>query len=90
MSCYNRGYWDSWPRQAQNQTAIQSPEAEADQDQKTIFKEIGNVHIDINNENILVAVLVLVAVLTGTLDGAGVQALLSRFFGGFGGQPAPR
>ena len=86
MSCYYRSGWNSWPRQTQNQdqaqlqaqAQAQAQEAEQDQNQRTIFREIGNVHIDIDNENILVAVLVVVAFLSGALDGPGVQTLLDR------------
>ena len=78
MSCYYRynSGWSGSPRQNQDQVHVQA--ADSDQDQKNVFREIGNVHIDIDNTNILVAVLVVVAWLSGQLDGAGIEALLSR------------
>ena len=89
MSCYYRSgcCHSSWPKfeqeqdqaQVQVQAQAQAQEAEQDQNQRNVFREIGNVHIDIDNENILVAVLVVVAVLTGALDGTAVQGMLDRF-----------
>ncbi len=89
MSCYYRSgcYHAPWSRmeqeneQAQAQVQAQAQAQDQDQNQRNVFREIGNVHIDIDNENILVAVLVVVAVLTGSLDGTAVQSLLDRFVG---------
>jgi Ser/Thr protein kinase RdoA (MazF antagonist) len=89
MSCYYR-YSNGWTRsreqeleqeQAQRQAQAQAQAQDQDQEQKqkNVFKEIGNVHIDMFNDNVLVAVLVVVAWLSGHLDGAGIQELLDRF-----------
>ncbi len=65
--------------QAQLQAQGQAQDQDQDQDQQTIFREIGNVSINIDNENIAVAVLAILGVLLGSLDGPGVQSLLDRF-----------
>ena len=65
--------------QAQAQAQAQAQGQDQDQNQKTVFKEIGNVNIEIDNENIVVSVLAILAVLLGTLDGNGVQTLLDRY-----------
>ena len=77
MSCY----WDRRYSQSQDQDQAQAQRQDQDQDQnqRQIFREIGNVHIDIENENISVAVLAILAFLLGELDGPGIQALLDRY-----------
>ena len=57
MSCYNRNGWGNspWNRPAQGQVQAQAQGQEAEQESRAIFREIGNVNIDIDNENILVA-----------------------------------
>jgi hypothetical protein len=44
-----------------------------------MFKEIGNVNISIDNENIAVAVLAILGVLLGGIDSAGVQTMLDKY-----------
>ena len=80
MCCYcNRRLWLRQNQlQTQAQAQAQAQDQDQDQNQKTIFKEIGNVHIDIDNENIAVAVLAILGFLAGSLDGAGVQSLMDR------------
>jgi Ser/Thr protein kinase RdoA (MazF antagonist) len=86
MSCYYR-YNSGWNRsreqeleqeQAQRQAQAQAQDQDQDQNQRNVFREIGNVHIDMFNDNVLVAVLVAAAVITGAIDGPGVQALIDR------------
>lgn len=62
-----------------SQFQAQAQLQDQDQNQKTIFKDIGNVNIEIDNQNIAVSVLAILAFLAGTLDGAGVQSLLNRY-----------
>ncbi len=80
MSCYwDRGYWRAqYQNQAQAQAEAQAQDQDQDQNQRAIFKEIGNVHIDIDNENISVAVLAILAVFLGALDATGIQELMNR------------
>ena len=83
MWCYcNRRLWLQRQDQAQAQAQAQAQLQDQDQNQKTIFKEIGNVNITIDNENIAVAVLAVLGFLTGTLDGNGVQGILDRLVPG--------
>lgn len=70
-------YQDQYQRQGQYQG--QAQDQDQDQNQKTVFKDIGNVKIEIDNENIAVAVLAILGFLAGTLDGNGIQAMLDRF-----------
>lgn len=58
-------YWNQ--EQSQLQKQFQSQGQEQDQNLRTIVKDIGNntINITVDNENILVAVLVLVEVLRG-------------------------
>jgi len=72
-------YWGSRYSRNWHQEQAQGQAQDQDQNQKTVFKEIGNVHIDIDNENIAVAVLAVLAFLSGSIDGAGVRALLDEF-----------
>lgn len=81
MCCYSRRrFWldRQEQEQAQAQAQAQAQDQDQDQNQKTIFKEIGNVNINIDNENIAVAVLAVLGFLAGTLDGNGVQSILDR------------
>ena len=79
MCCYSRSrFWLDRQEQAQAQAQAQAQLQDQDQNQKTIFKEIGNVNINIDNENIAVAVLAVLGFLAGTLDGNGVQSILDR------------
>lgn len=48
--------------QAQRQRQFQLQDQDQDQNQKTIFKDIGNPHVDVHVDNVSVAVAVLVAV----------------------------
>lgn len=65
--------------QLQLQAQAQLQDQDQDQNQKNVFKEIGNVHIDIDNTNIAVAVLAILGVFLGSLDSTGVQSLLDRY-----------
>ena len=65
-------------RQAQLQAQAQLQGQEAEQETRSIFKEIGNVRIDIDNTNIAVAVLAILAFLHGSLDGAGIQSIMDK------------
>lgn len=78
MSCY----WNCCSgrrREPQSPCQAQAQNQTQDQDQKNVFREIGNVNIKIDNENIAVAVLAILAFLTGSLDGDGIRSLLDRF-----------
>jgi hypothetical protein len=77
MSCYWR--YSQAQDQDQAQAQAQAQAQDQDQNQRTVFKEIGNVHIDIDNENISVAILAILAFFLGALDGPGVQALLDKY-----------
>jgi len=79
MCCYCNRRYQLWQRQQQDQAQAQAQSQDADQNQKTVFKEIGNVNINIDNENIAVALLAILGFFTGTLDGAGVQSIISRY-----------
>ena len=82
--CCRRRLWllqnqDQEQAQAQAQAQAQGQWQDADQNQKTVFKEIGNVNIEIDNQNIAVAVLAILGFFAGALDGAGVQTILDRY-----------
>ncbi len=77
-----RPRFDLTQTQDQDQLQAQAQGQEQDQATKTIFKEIGNVNIKIDNENIAVAVLAILGVLLGGLDGTGVQTMLDRYLPG--------
>lgn len=87
MSWYRNGYsngsrrprFDLTQTQDQDQLQVQAQAQDQDQNQRNVFREIGNVNISIDNENIAVAVLAILGVLLGGLDGAGVQTLLDRY-----------
>lgn len=78
MSCYWDRRYSQDQDQAQAQAQAQAQDQDQDQTQRTVFREIGNVHIDIDNENISVAVLAILAFLLGALDADGIQTLLDR------------
>lgn len=65
-------------RQAQAQAQAQESELEAELKSKSVFKEIGNVHIKIENDNIAVLALVLLGFLDGTMDGTTARSYLER------------
>lgn len=76
--CRRQNYYLS-QAQAQAQAQAQLQDQDQDQSQRSVFREIGNVDIRIDNENIAVAVLAILGVLLGSLDGAGVQSMLDRY-----------
>lgn len=81
--CYycnrRRQHFQSRPFADQDQLQAQAQLQDQDQNQRQVFRDIGNVRIDIDNENIAVSILAILAFLAGTLDGAGVQSLLNRY-----------
>ncbi len=79
MSCYWDRRFSQTQDQDQAQAQAQAQDQDQDQTQRTVFKEIGNVHIDIDNENISVAVLAILAFLLGALDGPGITTLLDKY-----------
>jgi pSer/pThr/pTyr-binding forkhead associated (FHA) protein len=76
---YQNQEQDQLQAQLQAQAQAQLQGQDQDQNQRNVFKEIGNVNIRIDNENIAVAVLAILAVLLGGLDGAGVQTMLDKY-----------
>ena len=80
-SGYRRPRYDLYQTQEQDQLQLQAQAQGQDQDQnqRNVFREIGNVNITIDNENIAVAVLAILAVLLGGLDSTGVQTMLDRY-----------
>lgn len=81
-SVVRRPRYDLYQTQDQVQLQAQAQDQDQDQNQRNVFREIGNVHIDIDNENIAVAVLAILGVLLGGLGGADVQSLLARYLPG--------
>ena len=94
MSCYHRsGCYNPWPgqnqkpeqlqrqaqRQGQDQDQHQAQGQDQDQNQRNVFREIGNVNIDIDNQNIVFAVLLILAFFSGHLDGHSIQEMLESF-----------
>ena len=73
MSCYWRNY-----NRIRPQAQAQAQEQDQDQNQRNVLREIGNVNISIDNDNIAVAILAILAFADGTLDGAGIQNLLNK------------
>ncbi len=80
-------YWNSYssgsrkPRfdLTRTQDQLKAQAQDQDQNQRNVFREIGNVNITIDNENIAVAVLAILAALLGDLDSADVQTMLDRY-----------
>ncbi len=81
-SGFRRPRFDLTQTQEQAQAQAQLQDQDQDQNQKNVFREIGNVNIRIDNENIAVAVLAILGVLLGGLDSAGVQTMLDRYLPG--------
>ena len=72
-------YLSQAQEQAQLQAQAQAQAQDQDQNQRSIFRDIGNVNITIDNENIAVSVLAILGVLLGGIGTADVQSLLDRY-----------
>lgn len=66
--------------QAQDQRQWQAQDQDQEQDLRTVLRDVGNsnVNIKIDNENILVAMLLLITVLVGDKDSTTLQPFIDR------------
>jgi hypothetical protein len=78
--CGSRGNRDNGTNVSVRDNQVQAQALLQDQDlenrQRSVFKEIGNVNISMENDNVIVLVLVLLGLLDGTLDSTSVRSLL--------------